>query len=128
MEVSVVEEWVGQELRELTWLGSTKKGSVSARGGLCGAGVVGIALAGAGAEVVLTDLPHILHLTQQNLEANLKAYHRARVRSRPLGSPSRLHYTAFDCLAFGIRGSGCIGSRHQGHWMHCCLHGLLKSS
>ncbi len=44
------------------------------------AGVVGIALAGAGAEVVLTDLPHILHLTQQNLDANLKAYHRARVR------------------------------------------------
>lgn len=47
------------------------------------AGVLGIALAGAGADVVLTDLPHVLPLTQQNVEANLKAYHRARVSSVP---------------------------------------------
>lgn len=57
---------------------SFKEGLVGAGPGV--AGVVGIALAGAGAEVVLTDLPHILHLTQQNLDANLKAYHKARVR------------------------------------------------
>ncbi len=48
-----------------------------------GAGLVGIALALAGAEVVLTDLEHILPLTQQNLAANLQPHHRAQVGPPP---------------------------------------------
>ncbi|WIA33371.1 hypothetical protein OEZ86_006508 [Tetradesmus obliquus] len=36
----------------------------------CGAGTVGMFLALAGAQVVLTDLPHILHLTKENLALN----------------------------------------------------------
>ncbi|KAG2494446.1 hypothetical protein HYH03_007498 [Edaphochlamys debaryana] len=38
-----------------------------------GSGVVGIALAAAGAHVLLTDLPHVLPLAQRNLEANTDA-------------------------------------------------------
>lgn len=43
--------------------------------------MVGIALALAGADVVLTDLPHITPLTRQNVESNCRpASHRANVR------------------------------------------------
>lgn len=45
---------------------------------LC-AGVTGIALAKAGAEVVLTDLPHITPLTSHNLELNCLTGSRAQV-------------------------------------------------
>ena len=44
-------------------------------------GVVGLALAMAGADVVLTDLPHITLLTQRNVDANCRqTVHRAQVR------------------------------------------------
>ncbi|WIA13223.1 hypothetical protein OEZ85_006815 [Tetradesmus obliquus] len=36
----------------------------------CGAGTVGMFLALGGAQVVVTDLPHILHLTRENLALN----------------------------------------------------------
>ena len=49
----------------------------------CLTGVVGIALALAGADVVLTDLPHITPLTQQNVDANCRhTVHRAQVCGR----------------------------------------------
>ncbi|KAL4424672.1 hypothetical protein ABPG77_004479 [Micractinium sp. CCAP 211/92] len=46
----------------------------------CGTGLVGILLALAGAEVTLTDQPHIAPLAEQNMQANLTpGMHRARV-------------------------------------------------
>jgi hypothetical protein len=49
---------------------------------------VGIALALAGADVALTDLPHITPLTQQNVDANCDACrHRARVLDLRWGQP-----------------------------------------
>ncbi|KAF6250360.1 hypothetical protein COO60DRAFT_1647296 [Scenedesmus sp. NREL 46B-D3] len=47
----------------------------------CGAGTVGMFLALAGAQVVLTDLPHILPLTQENLELNFPLTSKAGVSS-----------------------------------------------
>ncbi|KAK9829400.1 hypothetical protein WJX72_005603 [[Myrmecia] bisecta] len=44
-----------------------------------GTGVVGIALALAGADVVLTDLPHVTPLTQRNVDANCRQ-HRCRAQ------------------------------------------------
>lgn len=46
----------------------------------CGTGIGGIALALAGANVTLTDLPHVLHLTRRNVAVNCQPpQHRARV-------------------------------------------------
>ncbi len=39
----------------------------------CSAGVVGIALALAGADVTLTDLPHVTALTRENVAANCQS-------------------------------------------------------
>jgi predicted nicotinamide N-methyase len=47
-----------------------------------GCGVCGIALAVAGAEVLLTDLPDVLQLSQRNIEANKAQAH--SVRALPL--------------------------------------------
>lgn len=51
-----------------------------------GTGVLGIALAMAGADVVLTDMPHILPLTQRNLLHNMaQCVHSTRVVALPWG-------------------------------------------
>lgn len=50
--------------------------------GVCWAGIGGIALALAGADVTLTDLPHVLPLMQRNVDMNCApSQHRTRVRS-----------------------------------------------
>jgi len=70
--------------------------------------VVGIALALAGADVVLTDLPHITPLTQQNVDANCRhTVHRAQVCSR---------------LASRISSLTAVGIMHElwSHSVSCC--------
>eukprot|EP00983_Pelagomonas_calceolata_P002219 75303-Pelagomonas_calceolata.AAC.1 len=49
-------------------------------------GITGIALALAGARVMLTDLPHILPLTRENVTANLRPIHAAMVAEHRWGS------------------------------------------
>jgi len=51
-----------------------------------GTGITGIALALAGARVMLTDLPHILPLTRENVTANLRPIHAAMVAEHRWGS------------------------------------------
>jgi len=53
----------------------------------CLSGVTGIALALAGASVLLTDLPHILPLTQENVAGNCRpAVHKAHVAEYQWGT------------------------------------------
>lgn len=53
-----------------------------------GTGTVGIALALAGADVTLTDLPHITPLTKENVDINCDVCrHRARVKDLVWGQP-----------------------------------------
>lgn len=53
----------------------------------CGTGIGGIALALAGANVTLTDLPHVLHLTRRNVAVNCQPpQHRTQVREYAWGS------------------------------------------
>ncbi|KAF5841465.1 putative methyltransferase-domain-containing protein [Dunaliella salina] len=51
-----------------------------------GTGITGIALALAGARVMLTDLPHILPLTQENVATNCRPIHAAMVAEHRWGS------------------------------------------
>ena len=75
------------------------------------AGVVGIALAMAGADVVLTDLPHVTPLTQENVDANcLQTVHRAQVRSMTesqhvAGYSKTMEYLRFVCCMRVMTGS-----------------------
>ena len=51
------------------------------------AGVTGIALGLAGAQVTLTDREHVLHLTHSNVEANCVGSGSSRVQVSPLQFP-----------------------------------------
>ena len=92
-------------------------------------GVTGIALAMAGATVTLSDLPHITHLTEHNLELNLGSEPcHAKVRTPAFAVASRLVCSA---LLVGLNGSLLYKHVHScwdggSLWFSTCLANLSE--